>query len=86
MFVLGYISFKACVSMLLKGNIIAKLTPRRIYSLIICTIFVADLVKSLTSALARYTQDVSSVIGNPDRREPEFVLYDTASATMNVYR
>ena len=45
-----------------------------------------DLVKSLTSALARYTQDVSTVIGNPDRREPEYVLYDTASATMNVYR
>lgn len=46
----------------------------------------SDLVKSLTSALARYTQDVSTVVGNPDRREPEFVLYDTASATMNVYR
>jgi len=46
----------------------------------------SDLVKSLTSALARYTHDVSSVVGNPDRREPEFVLYDTATATMNVYR
>jgi len=43
-------------------------------------------VKSLTSALARYTQDVSTVVGTPDRREPEYVLYDTATATMNVYR
>ncbi|XP_023344303.1 nicalin-1-like [Eurytemora carolleeae] len=46
----------------------------------------SDLVKSLTSALARYTQDVSTVVGTPDRREPEYVLYDTATATMNVYR
>jgi len=46
----------------------------------------SDLVKALTSALARYTQDVATVAGNPDRREPEFILYDTHSATMNIYR
>jgi len=46
----------------------------------------SELVKSLTSALARYVQDVSTVTGNPDRREPEFVLYDTPSAVMNIYR
>lgn len=46
----------------------------------------SELVKSLTSALARYVQDVSTVTGNPDRREPEFVLYDTPSSVMNIYR
>jgi hypothetical protein len=46
----------------------------------------SELVKSLTSALARYVQDVSTVTGNPDKREPEFVLYDTPSAVMNIYR
>jgi len=35
----------------------------------------SDLVKSLTSALARYTQDVSTVVGTLDRREPEYVQY-----------
>jgi len=46
----------------------------------------SDIVKALTSALARYTQDVATVTGSPDRREPEYKLYDTASATMNIYR
>ena len=45
-----------------------------------------ELVKSLTSALARYLQDVSTVTGTPDRREPEFALYDTTTATVNIYR
>jgi hypothetical protein len=43
-------------------------------------------VKSLTSALARYTQDVTTVLGMADKREPEYVLYDTATATLNIYR
>eukprot|EP00088_Acartia_fossae_P036569 TRINITY_DN3777_c0_g1_i2.p1 TRINITY_DN3777_c0_g1~~TRINITY_DN3777_c0_g1_i2.p1 ORF type:complete len:596 (+),score=158.91 TRINITY_DN3777_c0_g1_i2:27-1790(+) len=46
----------------------------------------SELTKSLTSALARYVQDVSTVTGHPDRREPEFALYDTPSAVMNIYR
>jgi len=46
----------------------------------------SELVKSLTSALARYVQDVSTVTGTPDRREPEFALYDTTTATVNIYR
>jgi len=46
----------------------------------------SELVKSLTSALARYLQDVSTVTGTPDRREPEFALYDTTTATVNIYR
>jgi len=46
----------------------------------------SELIKSLTSALARYVRDVTTVAGNPDRREPEFTLYDTPSAVMNVYR
>merc|ERR1712112_358755 len=40
----------------------------------------------LTAALARYTHDVSKVVSSPDRREPEYVLYDTNQAVINVYR
>ncbi len=43
-------------------------------------------MKSLTSALARYTQDVNTVTGTADKREPEYVLYDTATTTLNIYR
>lgn len=46
----------------------------------------SEMVKSLTAALARYTHDVSKVVSSPDRREPEYVLYDTNQAVMNVYR
>jgi len=46
----------------------------------------SDVVKSLTAALSRYTHDVVKVVSTPDRREPEYVLYDTPSATLNVYR
>lgn len=46
----------------------------------------SEMVKSLTAALARYTHDVSKVVSTPDRREPEYVLYDTTTAVMNVYR
>ena len=42
-------------------------------------------MKTLTAALSRYTKDVNKVIGVPDRREPEYVLYDTPTATLNVY-
>ena len=45
----------------------------------------AELVKTLTAALSRYTKDVTKVIGVPDKREPEYVLYDTQTATLNVY-
>ena len=57
---------------------------------IVCLIFkkfiFSDVVKSLTAALSRYTHDVVKVVSTPDRREPEYVLYDTPSATLNVYR
>merc|ERR1719228_2800165 len=46
----------------------------------------SEMVKSLTAALARYTHEVSKVVSTPDRREPEYVLYDTPQAVMNVYR
>ena len=46
----------------------------------------SETVKSLTAALARYTHDVAKVVSTPDRREPEYVLYDTPQAVMNVYR
>ena len=45
-----------------------------------------EVVKSLTAALSRYTHEVSKVVSTPDRREPEYVLYDTPQAVMNVYR
>jgi len=46
----------------------------------------SEVVKSLTAALSRYTHDVSKVVSIPDRREPEYMLYDTPIAVMNVYR
>jgi len=46
----------------------------------------SEVVKSLTAALSRYTHDVVKVSSTPDRREPEYVLYDTPSATLNIYR
>lgn len=46
----------------------------------------SEMVKSLTAALARYMHEVSKVVSTPDRREPEYVLYDTTQAVMNVYR
>jgi len=46
----------------------------------------SDTVKSLTAALSRYTHDVATVTAVPDRREPEFQLYDTPTATINIYR
>jgi len=46
----------------------------------------SEMVKSLTAALSRYTHDVSKVVSSPDRREPEYMLYDTPMAVMNVYR
>jgi len=45
----------------------------------------SELVKTLTAALSRYTKDVVKVVGTPDRREPEYVLYDTPSSVLNVY-
>ena len=49
-------------------------------------LFSSDVVKSLTAALSRYTHDVVKVTSTPDRREPEYVLYDTHSAVLNIYR
>lgn len=46
----------------------------------------SEVVKSLGAALSRYTHDVSKVVSIPDKREPEYMLYDTPTATMNVYR
>ena len=45
----------------------------------------SDMVKTLTAALSRYTKDVTKVVGVPDRREPEYMLYDTPTAVLNVY-
>jgi len=46
----------------------------------------SDVVKSLTAALSRFTHDVNKVVSTPDKREPEYMLYDTPTAVMNVYR
>ena len=46
----------------------------------------SEVVKALTAALARYTHEVTKVVSTPDRREPEYLLYDTPTAVMNVYR
>jgi len=46
----------------------------------------SETVRSLTAALARYTHDVTTVTATPDRREPEFQLYDTPTAIINIYR
>jgi len=45
----------------------------------------SELVKTLTAALSRYTKDVVKVLGTPDRREPEYVLYDTPMSVLNVF-
>ena len=45
----------------------------------------SDTAKLLTAALSRYTQDVVKVVTTPDRREPEYVLYDTPTATLHIY-
>ena len=45
----------------------------------------SEVVKTLTAALSRYTKDVTKVVGVPDRREPEYVLFDTQISTLNVY-
>ena len=45
------------------------------------------MIKSLTAARSRYTYNELKVVSIPDRREPEYVVYDTPSAaTLNVYR
>jgi len=46
----------------------------------------SETVRSLTAALSRYTHEVTTLTATPDRREPEFQLYDTPTAMMNVYR
>ena len=47
----------------------------------------SDVIKSLTAARSRYTYNELKVVSIPDRREPEYVVYDTPSAaTLNVYR
>ncbi len=61
-------------------------TPCTLRRLSQCEECISDIVKSLTSALARYTQDVNTVTGTADKREPEYVLYDTATTTLNIYR
>lgn len=45
----------------------------------------SETVKTLTAALSRYTKDVVKVVGTPDRREPEYVLYDTQMSILNVF-
>lgn len=46
----------------------------------------SETVRSLTAALSRYTHEVTTLTATPDRREPEFQLYDTPTAVMNIYR
>ena len=36
--------------------------------------------------MTRHYCCVFQVVSTPDRREPEYVLYDTPQAVMNVYR
>ena len=38
------------------------------------------MVKSLTTAVSRYTYNVVKVVSTSDRREPEYMVYDTPSA------
>ncbi|XP_025156888.1 nicalin-1 isoform X1 [Harpegnathos saltator] len=43
------------------------------------------LVATLKEAMARYLGDVKITLHTPDKRDPEFVFYDVAKATLNVY-
>lgn len=44
-----------------------------------------QLVNTLKSSLSRYLKDVKISYATPDKREPEFMLYDVTRATVNVY-
>lgn len=44
------------------------------------------LVATLKEAMARYLGDIKVTFHIPDKRDPEFVFYDVAKATLNVYR
>lgn len=44
-----------------------------------------QLVNTLKSSLSRYLKDVKISFATPDKREPEFMLYDVTRATVNVY-
>ena len=44
------------------------------------TLIFSDVVKSLTTAVSRYTYNVVKVVSTSDRREPEYMVYDTPSA------
>lgn len=43
------------------------------------------LVSALKEAMARYLGDIKVTLHIPDKRDPEFVFYDIAKATLNVY-
>ncbi|XP_072760112.1 BOS complex subunit NCLN [Anoplolepis gracilipes] len=43
------------------------------------------LVSTLKEAMARYLGDIKVTLHIPDKRDPEFVFYDVAKATLNVY-
>ncbi|GAB1860223.1 Nicalin [Camponotus japonicus] len=43
------------------------------------------LVGTLKEAMARYLGDIKVTFHIPDKRDPEFVFYDVAKATLNVY-
>ncbi|EZA59423.1 hypothetical protein DMN91_002009 [Ooceraea biroi] len=43
------------------------------------------LVGTLKEAMGRYLGDVKVTFHTPDKRDPEFVFYDVARATLNVY-
>lgn len=53
-------------------------------------VLLADKQNSLVSALKeimmRYLGDVKVTLHSPEKRDPEFVLYDVTKATLNVYR
>ncbi|XP_032679555.1 nicalin [Odontomachus brunneus] len=43
------------------------------------------LVTTLKEAMARYLGDIKITLHTPDKRDPEFVFYNIAKATLNVY-
>lgn len=44
------------------------------------------LVGTLREAMARYLGEVKTTLLTPDKRDPEFVFYNVAKATLNIYR
>lgn len=44
------------------------------------------LVSALKEGMLKYLKDVKGTTLTPDKRDPEFMLYEGSKATVNVYR